>query len=126
MAVVDLYDAVKAAVRTTKINVVDNPLALPNPPVAVVLPPEFNPSAFGTERTYLFRVLVFTSIAGEGTSFDKLLSYADPDGSSSIEAAINAATIGEDAVVTGFRPLGVEEVAAFQAFGGEFTVEVYD
>lgn len=126
MAVVDLYDAIKTAVATTGLKVVDNPLALPNPPAAVVLPPEFNPSAFGAERTYTFRVLVFTSTSGEGSSFNKLLGYADATGSTSIDAAISAATIGEDAAVTGFRPLGVEEVAAYQAFGGEFTVEVFD
>ena len=127
MGVVDLYDAVKSAVNTISgLQVVDNPLALPNPPCAVVLPPEFNPSAFGSERTYVFRVIVFTSTAGEGSTFDKLLTYADATGSTSIDAAVDAATLGESASVTGFRPLGVDEVAAYQMFGGEFTVVVYD
>ncbi len=89
--------------------------------------------------TASFDVFVFTGIGPRSKdSYRKIISYADWSGSDSIYLALwdgndqAAGTFGGLAdtslnmdVGQGFRLLGVEEVDAYQMFGGVFAVEVH-
>lgn len=102
-----------------------------SPPCAIVgVPPipEYR-ATFGRGRFRLApTVTVLTSAALDRAGQQKLAGYADPTGTQSIAAAIEAdRTLGgivEECHVIDFRPLGREEVGLIGYYGGEFTLHV--
>lgn len=102
-----------------------------NPPVAVVGLPTVNTYYSSMARGHFElepTITVFTSQVVNRVGQNLLAEYANPSGSMSIRAAIDAdKTLGgrvSDATVTQFRPLDLEEYAAFGYFGGVFTLYV--
>lgn len=75
-----------------------------------------------------FTVTVFTSAAWDRTGQLLLAEYMRPTGANSMITAIEGdktlGGIADDCWVTGFRRLGLEEVALIGYFGGEFSVNV--
>lgn len=100
-----------------------------NPPHALVgVPPIPNyRQAMGKAAYELdLTVTVLTSAALDRRGQLALARYADPTGSSSVIAAVEAdRTLGgvvTDCVVQSFRPLGLEEVGLIGYYGGLFTL----
>lgn len=102
-----------------------------NVPQAVVLVPEIPDYRASMKRgTFVLevRVQVYTSTATDRSGQQQLAAYANPTGSSSVIAAIEADTtlggVVNDCVVDSFRRLGVEEAMGIGFYGGEFTLRV--
>lgn len=102
-----------------------------NPPHAFVGVPEI-PDYDETFGRGVYRVAptitVLTSAALDRVGQRALAEFANPSGTKSIPAAIDAdRTLGsvvDDCKVTGFRPLNVEEVGVIGYYGGEFQLDV--
>jgi hypothetical protein len=75
-----------------------------------------------------FTVTVLVSAGLDRVGQLKLAGYANKTGATSVVAAIRAdrdlGGAAHDCKVTGFRPLGIQEVGVIQYFGGVFTVRV--
>lgn len=83
-------------------------------------------------------ITVFTSAAMDRRGQRKLAAFADQKGPTSIIAAIEGDTgiggsidgdktlggVVEDCIVVSFRPLGLEEYAAYGAYGGVFDLRI--
>jgi hypothetical protein len=102
-----------------------------NPPVAVVGLPIVTTYHSSMARGHYElepTITVFTSQVVSRVGQEKLAAYANPSGSLSIRAALEAdKTLGgkvSDCTVIGFRPLDLEEYAAFGYFGGIFNLYV--
>lgn len=101
------------------------------PPFAMVGVPEI-PDYHGAFRsgsmTISPRVYVFVSSVVDRIGQTKLSEYANPTGVSSIKAALEADnTLGgvvAQVVVKSFRPLGAEEMGAFNYYGGVFDLMI--
>lgn len=101
-----------------------------NASAAIVgVPPVTNYHAtFGSGRMTLddITVTVLVSSAHDRTGQKRLAGFANPTGTTSVKAAIEAdKTLGgvvDDCVVVSFRPLGLEEVGVIGYFGGVFTL----
>lgn len=102
-----------------------------SPPFAMVGVPEI-PDYHGAFRsgsmTISPRVYVFVSSVVDRIGQTRLSEYADPVGSKSIKAAIEAdPTLGgivAQVMVKSFRPLGAEEMGALGYYGGVFDLYV--
>lgn len=83
-----------------------------------------------TAGTYLprFTVTVLVSAVMDREGQLALADYANPTGSNSIKTAIESdPTLGgivHQCVVEGFEPLGLEQVAGYGYYGGEWSVLV--
>lgn len=102
------------------------------PPVAIVgVPPVTDYHASMGRGTISLEptIHIFTSSAIDLEGQRALASYADPTGSKSIRAAIEAdKTLGgtvQDCIVREFRPLNLEEYSALNYYGGVFTLQLY-
>ncbi len=102
-----------------------------NPPAAVVGVPPIGSyrSALGGHRPVLeptITLLVSSAISQLGQH--QLARYADPEGASSIVAAVEAdRTLGgmvDDCEVRSFTPLGMQEVGIIGYFGGIFVLRI--
>jgi hypothetical protein len=103
-----------------------------NPPVAIVgVPPV--PEYHATMQMGTFRVAatvtVLVSAALDRVGQLKLAGYANPAGSTSIRAAVEAdktlgGLSGVNCIVRSFRPLGLEEVGVIGYYGGVFELFV--
>lgn len=74
-----------------------------------------------------FELVVLVDRADDRAGQLKLYEYVSFDGPKSVWQAFESADplgLGCDAKVTGYRPLGIEEVAAYGYFGGAFDVIV--
>jgi hypothetical protein len=82
----------------------------------------------GVRPTYVFGLTLLTSAAISRAGQRELASYADPDGPKSVrELFARNRTLGGlvgDCSLTGFRPLGLEEVGVIGYFGGIFSLTV--
>jgi hypothetical protein len=102
-----------------------------SPPFAMVGVPEI-PDYHGAFRsgsmTISPRVYVFTSAVVDRIGQAKLSEYANPTGASSIKTALESDnTLGgvvAQVVVKSFRPLGAEEMGAFNYYGGVFDLMI--
>jgi hypothetical protein len=102
-----------------------------NPPQAIVMCPPVPsyPVGYGDRRPILQPVVtVLVSAAVDRVGQLALADYADPDGATSIPAAIAAdrrlgGVVG-DCQVLSFDPLTYEEVGALGYFGGKFTLRL--
>lgn len=107
------------------------------PPVAFPELSGWQPIAMGRKgrKTYTFTVRVFTAQAlRPQDGYRVLMEFADSSGARSIDVAIwdgNDAAAGTfagvadtSAFVSGFQVLGQDQIDAFEAYGGEFTVTV--
>lgn len=80
--------------------------------------------------TYTVDVVVLVSAAADRAGQLKLYELVEPTGVSSVWRALdNAPTLGltadnTRAWITGYRSLSVEEVAAYQFYGGAFAVTI--
>lgn len=102
------------------------------PPVAIVgVPPITNYHASMGRGTIELEptVHIFTASSVDLEGQRLLTEFADPTGSSSIRAAIEAdKTLGglvQDCIVREFRPLNLEEFSALSYYGGVFTLQLY-
>lgn len=102
------------------------------PPVAIVGVPPVSDYHASMGRGIIAlepTVHVFTGSAIDLEGQRTLSAYADPVGSSSIRAAIEAdKTLGglvQDCIVREFRPLNLEEYSALNYYGGVFTLQLY-
>ena len=103
------------------------------PPAAVVLTPtiEYHRSFNSTDalKQYDFRIYVLVAQGLLDEAAHSLDTFADPNSSTSIRAALEADTtlggVCESLIVTSFRPLNAEEVASLQYWGGSFDVTVF-
>lgn len=102
-----------------------------NPPQAVVaVPPIDNYRMSFGRGTFSIRpqIYVFVSAALDRVGQQALAEFANPAGSRSIAAAIEAdRTLGgvvQECVVESFRPLGFEEVGQLGYYGGVFEIRV--
>jgi hypothetical protein len=102
-----------------------------NPPQAIVgAPPisNYNTAQGGSGIEIPMTVTVLTSAVYDRTGQMKLAGYASPTGDQSIRAAVMAdrtlSGVVHDCLVDSFRPLGLEEVAFHQYFGGLFQLRV--
>lgn len=96
-----------------------------NPPMMFVVPPEVDRSTFARGQMELrLEVVVFTSRAVDRVGQQAILEYASFTGPKSVWKAVDdrkdLGLTGTDAAVLRFRPLGIEEVAAYGYFGGAF------
>lgn len=99
-----------------------------SPPCAIVgVPPVTNYHAtFGSGRMTLddITVTVLVSAAVDRVGQKRLAGYANPTGSTSVKAAVEAdKTLGgvvDDCIVVSFRPFGLDEVGVIGYFGGVF------
>ena len=111
------------------LRVLPRPMSTVQPPALFVALSDIATVAMGRGLDALnFDLFIFTGAQVE-TGYDALCEYADPTGPKSIRAAFwNDRTCGLadfDAFVSGFRILGSEEVDAFRAYGGVFTIAVH-
>jgi hypothetical protein len=102
-----------------------------NPPQAVVgVPaiPSYHTAQKGRRPDLEPTITVYVSTTLNRGGQLQLAGYASPDGPSSIPAAIaRDRTLGgvvDECKVTGFAPLGIEEVALVGYYGGRFTLRV--
>lgn len=131
------HTAIKAALDTVPgLRAHDSPPQSAQFPMAYPTLDEWEPTTFARtgHKRYTYSVYVFTSeTVRPQDGYDLLMEYAD-HGSKSIDLAIwdlndrSAGTFNSlastSAQVLGFRVLGAEEVDAFGAYGGVFTVEI--
>ena len=108
----------------------------PNLPAAWIVPPDINYHlAFqGGLREFNVRVVVFVSSASPDRVRSKsLLKYVNPTGPDSIKAKLETkasddsylSATCQSVVVNGFQALGIDEIAAYQMYGGAFDVTVH-
>lgn len=102
-----------------------------NPPAALVgVPPIDNYRSTMKRGRFQFTpvVYVFVSATLDRVGQHLLASYADVTGDNSVPLAIEGdRSLGglvEDCVVTGFRPLGMDEVGQIGYYGGVFDLLV--
>lgn len=112
----------------TGLRVYPRPKANASPPAAMIQLAELETVVMGRGTDQLnFEVLVLTGDQVE-TGYDRLVEFADPTGDKSIRAAIwqnrTLGLSGTDAAVSGFRLLNLQEIDAYRAYGGIFTVTV--
>jgi hypothetical protein len=129
--VLEIMDAIEALAQT-----LPDMHATAESPDQVVVPhlivgaPEISSyrQGLGVRPTYLFGLTLVTSAAISREGQRQLASYADPDGPKSVrELFARNRTLGGlvgDCSVSGFRPLGLEEVGVLQYFGGIFSLTV--
>lgn len=101
------------------------------PPFAMVGVPEVTDYHQTYNSGYLTlspRIYVFTSAAVDRIGQAALAGYANPTGSTSVKAAVEAGpTLGgivSQCVVKSFRPLGVEEIGVMGYYGGVWETTV--
>jgi hypothetical protein len=131
-----VHDAIRVRLETVDgLRAFSYPPQGGTPPVAYVILENWDPATFGRSslHTYQFSVLVFTaSSARPQDGYTALMEYADPTGSKSINLAIwdgqaagvFAGLANTTATVTHFEVLGAEQIDAYEAYGGLFTVTV--
>lgn len=134
--IVEVHDAIRDRLETAAgLRAFSYPPQGVDPPVAFVALESWEPSAFGRRapHRYQFFVYVFTaSSARPQDGYTALMDYADLTGSKSINLAIwdghvagSFAGLPEtQAVVSRFQVLGAEQIDAYEAYGGLFTVTV--
>ena len=128
----DVMSGISTALRTiTNLRVEELFEGDINPPVAVVGLPTVTTYHSSMARGHFElepTITVFTSQAVNRVGQLTLAGYANPSGATSVRAAIEAdKTLGgkvSDCTVQGFRPLDLEEYAAFGYFGGIFNLYV--
>lgn len=102
-----------------------------SPPFAMVGVPEI-PDYHGAFKSGMMsispKVYVFTSAAVDRIGQTRLSEFADPVGTKSIKAALEAdnslGSIVAQVVVKSFRPLGAEEMGAMGYYGGVFDLMI--
>jgi hypothetical protein len=101
------------------------------PPAAIVAlaeVPNYRVALSGVKFDVNMTVTILVSAAFDRVGQMNLLAYADRVGEKSVFAAVEAdRTLGgaaDDCQVTGFRPLGLEEVGLLQYYGGVFSLRV--
>lgn len=102
-----------------------------SPPFAMVGVPEI-PDYHGAFKSGMIsispKVYVFTSAAVDRIGQTRLSEFADPVGTKSIKAALEAdnslGSIVAQVVVKSFRPLGAEEMGAMGYYGGVFDLMI--
>ncbi len=101
------------------------------PPAAIVAladVPNYRVAMAGVKFNVNFSVTIFTSAAYDRVGQMNLLAYADRVGDRSVFAAFEVdRQLGgavDDCEITGFRPLGLEEVGILQYFGGVFQLRI--
>lgn len=127
----DIVAGIKTRLDTIDgLRVYDHVPADPNLPAAVIVPPEINyreTMRAGVIRLQ-FEIVLLTSSADHQRGQRKLFPYLDWGTPESILDAIDAdrdlGLTNVDAAILNSRPLGLEEVAAFQAFGASFSLLV--
>jgi len=128
----DVMSGISTALRTiTNLRVEELFEGDINPPVAVVGLPTVTTYHSSMARGHFElepTITVFTSQVVNRVGQLTLAGYANPSGATSVRAAIEAdKTLGgkvSDCTVQGFRPLDLEEYAAFGYFGGIFNLYV--
>lgn len=125
----EVADALREVVATTGLRTYDTLPATVNPPAAVITLGEIDYlPIYETGFDVPFDVYVFTSGAVERVAQGALYDYASATGPSSIPRAVeNEPTLGlagVSATCESYRPLALEEVAAYQYWGGVFRVQV--
>lgn len=135
--VVEVIEAMGAALDTIDgLRVTEYVPDQPNLPAAWVVPPDidYHQAFQGGLRQFDVTVAVFVSMNGSDRVRAKhLLRYLDSLGPYSIPAALEAKDANDlslsatcqSVVVNRFRPLGIEEIAATQMYGGAFDVTVH-
>lgn len=102
-----------------------------SPPFAMVGVPEI-PDYHGAFKSGMMsispKVYVFTSAAVDRIGQTRLSEFADPVGTKSIKAALEAdnslGSVVAQVVVKSFRPLGAEEMGAMGYYGGVFDLMI--
>lgn len=129
-----ILDGVEAVLRGIDgLRVSDYSPGQVTPPQAIItVPPITYRQTFGARRWQLdMTITVLTSAALDRAGQRRLAEFADHTGPRSIFQAFGGAGGGVDldglvevAYITGFAPLGLEQVGQIGYFGGEFTLTV--
>lgn len=137
MTVLEVVEAMGTALRTIAgLRVTEYVPDQPNLPAAWIVPPDINYHQAFQGGLKQFDVTVALFVAMNGTDrvrAKQLLRYVDATGAESIPAVLQAKDANDlylsatcqSVMVTRFRPLGIEEIAATQMYGGAFDVTVH-